>query len=264
MPIEIVTGEAATANLAALPANVLLYGGPGLEKTTDAVRAFCVDGRCTAFVIPCEDGALKPILARGLPVPDHPKQPVKSWIEMQETLAWLGQNRDKYRAVIVDTISTFTMYLNKEVERQFEGNRNKFMIPTAMRNYLFILREWCRHIGLHSIFIAHGAPPQVQDGMFFPGGPLMAPKTMIEQYFGLIDSVIRVDNVTVPGMNNNKPFRVYWTGGKEFPKELGGLFQPPPDWQLWRTKNREGVGSAVVPADLAAFLKSRNPPYLGL
>lgn len=263
MPIEIAAGQDAINNLASLPANVMLYGPPGSEKTTDAVKAFCKDGRCTAFVIPCEDGALKPILARGLPVPDHVRQPVKSWQEMTETLNWLGQNRNRYNAVIIDTISTFCAYLYKETEKQFENNKNKFLIPQAMRNYLYVLREFTRYIGLHCVLVAHGSAPEMKEGVFYRGGPLMSPKSMIEQYHGLIDTVLRVDWVQIPGQNGNKPIRVYWTGGTDF-TSAGNLFQPPPDWNFWRTKNREGVADAFVPADLHAFLKMRNPPYQGI
>lgn len=257
--IEIAAGADAAANVASQPANILLYGPPGTEKTTDAVRAFIKDGRCTAFVIPCEDGALKPIPARGLPVPDHVKMPVKTWAQMEQTIAWLGQNPGRYSAVIVDTLSTFTAYLAKEVEDRYSGSKNKFQVWNTMRSCLFNLREWIRMLGMHSVFIAHGMSPIVQDGVFFRGGPLLSPKTMIENYYGLIDTVLRVDHLSVAG----KPLRVYFTGGSEWPS-IPGLLAPPTDWQAWRAKNREGCGSAVVPADLGAFLRSRQPPYSGL
>lgn len=260
MAIDIVTGESATANVASQTVNLMLYGPPGTEKTTDAVRAFVQGDKCTAFFIPCEDGALKPILARGLPVPDHPKASVKSWNELQETFAWLGQNRKRYNGVIIDTISTFTMYLNREIEARFDGNKNKFAIPLAMRNCLFLLREWCRAIDLHCIMIAHAIAPDARDGVLYKGGPLLAPKTMIEQYHGQIDSILRVDYLSLPG----KPaMRVYWTGGEEWPADFGVLNQPA-DWRMWRTKNREGCAAAVVPADLGAFLRARRPAYVGL
>jgi len=238
----------------------MLYGPPGSEKTTDAVRAFTRDGRCTAFVIPCEDGALKPIAARGMPVPDHVTEPVKSWSAMSQAIGWIAQNRQNYSAVIIDTISTFSAYLYRDVEKQYEGNKNKFLIPTTCRNYLYLLREWIRQLGLHSIFVAHAMAPAVLDGVFYRGGPLLTPKSMIEQYHGQIDSVLRVDTLALPG---RPPFRVYWTGGELWPQELGVLTQPP-DWRSWRTKNREGCGAAVVPADLGAFLRGRVPPYAGL
>jgi hypothetical protein len=253
-------GSQATANVVGEPANLLLYGPPGTCKTTDAVRAFTKDGRCTAFFIGCEDGALKTIAARGMAIPDHVKKPVKTWAEMQETIAWLGQNRDKYSAVIIDTISTLSQYLYRELEAQHSSSKNKFLTPTAMRNYLFFIREWVRMIGLHSVLIGHAMSPVVQEGVFYRGGPLLSPKTMIEQYYGLIDSVIRVDDLIVPG---RAPMRVYYTGGNEWPTELGPLSQPQ-DLHQWRVKNREGCNAAVVPADLSAFLKSRNPPYAGL
>jgi hypothetical protein len=129
-----------------------------------------------------------------------------------------------------------------------------------MRNCLFLMREWLRSLGLHSIFIAHGLAPAMLDGVFYRGGPLMAPKTMIEQYYGLIDSVLRVETLVLPG---RAPQRVYWTGGEVWPQELG-TFGQPADWRFWRTKNREGCGQAIVPADLGAFLRARNPPYAGL
>jgi hypothetical protein len=259
-PIEIATGDAAAANIASWPANVMLYGPPGSEKTTDVAKAFTKDGRCGCFFIPCEDGALKPILARGMPVPDHVKNPVKTWQDMQDAVAWVMQHRDRYSAICIDTISTFSMYLYREAEEQFKGNKNKFLIPMLMRNCLFLLREWIRSVGLHSVFIAHGMAPEVKEGVFYRGGPLLAPKSMIEQYAGLLDSLIRVDYLDVPGAGRT---RVYWTGGEEWPQQLG-LLGRPQDAAHWRTKNREGCAAAVVPADLGAFLRARRPAYSGL
>lgn len=260
MPVEIVTGAAAQTNVANLPANVMIYGGPGTAKTTDACAAFTKDGRCNAFYIPCEDGALKIIAARGMPVPDHPKETVKTWQQMVDTIAWLVHHRQNYSAVVVDTVTTLTTNMYKDFEEKNKGNRNKFQTPTDMRTCLFSLREWIRALGLHSVFIAHALTPAVLDGVFHKGGPLLQPKTLIENYFGQIDSVLRVDYVHVPG---RPPVRVYHTGGEIWPQELGLLGQPA-DQHLWRVKNREGVNQAVVPADLGAFLRSRNPPYAGL
>lgn len=263
MPIEIVTGAAAQANVASEPCNVMLYGAPGTLKTTDAVSAFMKNGRCTAFVIPCEDGSLQPIVSRGLAVPDHVRKPVKTWQDMTEAMTWLAQNRNQYNAVIVDTLSTFTMYLARDLEEQFKGNKNKFAMWGVIRNCLFALREWSRVLGMHCVFIAHSQAPEVKDGVFYRGGPQLAPKTMINEYYGLLDTVLRVDYVTLP--MSSIPTRVYWTGGTEFPKELGGaMFQPPVDWQFWRTKNRAGCADAIVPADLGAFLRRRQPPYANL
>lgn len=260
MPIEIVEGAAALQNVASLPANVLLYGPPGSGKTTDAVTAFTQGTTCNAFFIPCEDGALKIIAARGLPVPGHPKDTVKTWGQMVETIAWLAQNRGRYRAVIIDTVSTLTANMYKDFEAQNAGSKNKYLTPVAMRSCLYQLREWIRLLGLHCVLIAHAMPPAVKDGVFYLGGPLMAPKTMIEDYHGQLDSVLRVDHIVPLG---RPAMRVYWTGGDAWPTELNPM-QPPPDWRYWRAKNREGVAQAVVPADLAAFLRARQPPYAGL
>ena len=79
VPIEIVEGEAAVANVYAQPANLMLYGPPGIGKTTAAISLLCKDGVCSAFCIPCEDGALKTIASLGLPIPAHPKETVKTW-----------------------------------------------------------------------------------------------------------------------------------------------------------------------------------------
>lgn len=260
MPIEIVEGAEAFANIVGDPANVFLYGPPGSGKTTDAALAFCRDGRCSAFFISCEDGGLKSIAARGLPPPGHTKRPVKTWQDMQDTIAFLGQNRGRYSAVIIDGATTFTNNLSREVEERHKGSKNKFAVWTEMRSYLFYLREWIRMLGLHAIFIGHGLSPEVRDGVFFPGGPALSPKTMIEVYYGLIDTVLRVGYLSIPGQ---APLRVYYTGGTQWPA-IPGVIAPPMDWQAWRQKNREGCNVAVVPADLGAFLRARQPPYAGL
>lgn len=262
MAIEIVTGAAAQANVASLPANVLLYGPPGTQKTTDAARTFIVDGLCRAFVIPCEDGALKPLVGRGFSVPDHPKETVKTWGAMQEAIGYLHQHRSNYLAAIIDGITPFTGNIYKEAEDHFKGSRNKFQVPLFVRNALVNLREWIRQIGLHSILIAHALPPAVQDGVFYPGCPQFSPKSMTREYFGQVDTVLRVDMLTIPGRPAQ---RVYYTGGEEWPKALTDMaVLDPPDRRAWLTKNREGVNDAVVPADLSAFLRRRQPPYLGL
>jgi hypothetical protein len=38
----------------------------------------------------------------------------------------------------------------------------------------------------------------------------------------------------------------------------------PADARAWFVKNREGCNYTVVPADLGAFLRMRNPPYQNL
>lgn len=261
---NIVTGAAAQANVVGLPANVLLYGPGGMGKTTDAVAAFCKDGRCNAFVIPCEDGGLKGPAARGLPVPDHVEQTVKSWDQMKYTIAWLSQYRQNYSAVIIDGLSTLTNYMYREATETLKGPKsNKWDIPVFVRNNLFYLREWIRALGLHSVFVGHQLQPAVVEGVFHPGSPLMQPKTMIGDYVGLLDTVLRVDYV-LPATANPlvpaTPERVYFTGGTAWPEG----FQQPGDWRMWRTKNREGCNSAIVPADLGMFLRARKPPYPGL
>jgi hypothetical protein len=262
MPIEIVEGASAVSNVADQPINCILYGGPGMEKTTDAVRMFTTqDGRCTAFFIGCEDGALKPIIARGMPVPAHTRAPVKTWQDMTEVLGWLHQNRGRFNGVIVDTISVFTMYVYKQLEEAFKDNKNKFLIPMTMRNILYYLREWTRHIGLHCVMIGHLAAPESHNNIFYKGGPLLAPRKMMEEYHGLIDTVLRVDRVAfTPGQ---PPTRVYWTGGERVPDGVSPLTIPL-DYSYYRTKNREGCADLIVPADLGAFFRARRPPYQGI
>jgi len=266
MPIEIVEGEAAVANVATQPINCILYGGPGLEKTTDAVRLFTTpDGSaCTAFVIPCEDGALKPIAARGLPTPAHTRAPVKTLGEMNETMEWLGKNRNRFNGVIIDTISTFSMYAYKELEAQFKDNKNKFLIPLHMRNMIHTLREWTRYIGLHCVMIAHEAAPEVREGIQYLGGPLLAPKKVIEETHGLIDTLLRVDRMEVaPGRGLE---RIYWTGGMRVPQGVSPMLNPVLAYgsSKFRVKNREGCAEMIVPADLRAFFAGRRPPYPGI
>lgn len=259
MSIEIVTGADAQANVASMPANVLLMGAPGTLKTQDALEAFTgPDGKCHAFVIPCEDGALKTWLSRGGVVPDHPKQTVKSWAALTETIAWVAQNRTRYSAVVLDGLTPLSTYLYNEATETLKG-KNKFDIPVKVRSQLFSLREWIRMLGLHSVFIAHEEPPAVQEGIFYPGAMKLSPRSMTREYFGQLDTVLRVAWYYTIG---RPPVRVYYTGGEVWPTELGPM--PPPDLAQWLTKNREGCNYAVMPANLLAFLRRRVPPYTGL
>lgn len=261
MSIEIYTGEAAYADIVRQPANILLYGGPGTVKTTDAASAFMKDGRCTAFVIPCEDNALKPLPARGLPAPDH-SGVVKTWGDLQYAFGWLGQHRDRYNACILDGVSALTSNLYKEAQETLKG-KSKWDIPVAVRNCLFLLRDWTMRLGLHTVLVAHPKPPGVEEGVFYPGAPLLVPRSMIAVYWALIDTVLRVDYL-YSALPSNPPLRVYYTGGTVWPTDLATSYPPPSDWRGWWTKNREGVNQAVVPADLGAYLRARQPPYGGL
>ena len=92
-------------------------------KSTDAARAFTKNGRCNAFFIPCEDGALKAIAARGMPVPDHPKQTVKSWGAMCEALGWLYEHRANYVGCVIDGLSAFSSYITRRPKTSTEGTR---------------------------------------------------------------------------------------------------------------------------------------------
>jgi hypothetical protein len=263
MSVDIVTGEAAHNNVAGMPANVLLYGDPGTSKSTDAVATFTRDGVCSAFVIPFEDGALKAPAARGLPVPAHPRNTVKSWPDLYDSFAWLSQNRQHFTAVILDGFSVLSTHLYKAAEVQHAGSKNKFAIPLQVRGQLLQVRQWLRDINLHSIVIAHPLPPGVQDGVFYQGGFSLSPKSLVGEFFGQLDDVLRVGYVlpvAQPLAQAAEPARVYFTGGTVWPENM----QQPPDWRYWRTKNREGCNWAIVPADLGAFLRSRQPPYVGL
>jgi hypothetical protein len=140
MAIEIVTGAEAEANVAGAPGCIGLYGAPGTRKTTDTFEAFTVNGKCSAFAIACEDNALSILANRRMAVPDHPKQTVKSWGQMEATIAWLAQNRGRYSAVIVDGFTPFTSYLYMEAESMFKGSKNKFQAPVHVRSCLFNLR----------------------------------------------------------------------------------------------------------------------------
>lgn len=262
MSIEIVTGAAAQANVVGQPANIMLYGGPGTGKSTDAAAAFMKDGRCTAFVIPCEDNALKPIPARGMPTPDHVKHTVKTWGQLQASIYWLAEHRANYNACILDGLSALTNNLYKEATDTLK-TKSKWDIPVAVRNSLFMLRQWLMDLGMHSVLIAHAKPPAVEDTVFYPGAPLLLPRSMTAIYYALIDTVLRVDYINSP-LPGNPPVRVYHTGGNVWPSDLGVTYPPPGDWRAWQVKNREGVNQAVVPADLGAYLRARNPPYGGL
>lgn len=251
--MKFVTGDQAYANVAGQPANIMLYGPPGTSKTTDAVAAFVKGNRCTAFYIGCEDGSLKPIVARGLPIPDHTETPVKTWNDMAATIGQLAQIRQRYTGVIIDTVSTFTMYM----ANASQASGSNWGAWNAIRDHLFNLREWVRMLGLHCVMIAHCIQPEVREGVFSAGGPLLSPKSMIENYYGLVDTVLRVDYLHSPG---RAPLRVYHTGGPNWPAALSTIL-PPADRMAWRVKNRDGYGDAVVPADLGAYLRGRQPPY---
>lgn len=268
MSVEIFTGDAAYANAAAMPANVLLYSDPGMGKSTDAVAAFCRDGRCHAFVAQCEDNAVKAPVSRGLPTPEH-SGTIKTWEDMYQTCAFVQQHKSRYSAIIVDGFSIFSSNLYKQAQETIgKSAKNKFEVPVFVRTKLIEFRGWLREIGLHSVLIAHPVQPTMQDGLFFPGGFSVTPKSLIGDYYSQTDTVLRVGYVyptqpatpPLPGTPPPEPTRVYFTGGQAWPEQ----FAPPPDWRLWRTKNREGCNAAIVPADLGAFLRSKQPPYGGL
>lgn len=266
MPIEIFTGDAAVANASSLPANVLLYSGPGMGKSTDAVAAFCKDGRCTAFVIQCEPNAVKSPVKRGFPVPEH-SAVVETWEDMQHVCTWLWEHRTRYTAAIIDGWSVFCSSLYKQAtETVGKAAKNKYDIPTWVRGRMFELRTFLRNLGLHTVLLAHPIAPGVVEGVFYQGGFAMTPKTLVSEFFQITDTVLRVDNV-YPAQANAlaptappEPTRVYFTGGNIWPEQ----FVQPPDWRFWRTKNREGCNAAIVPADLGAFLRASRPPYAGL
>ena len=114
-------------------------------------------------------------------------------------------------------------------------------------------------LGMHSVFIAHAEPPAMQDGIFYPGSMKLSPRSIVREYFGQLDTVLRVDYLQPLGGART---RVYHTGGSLWPQELGPM--QPPDVNQWLVKNREGCNQVVVPADLGAFLRGKQPPYGGL
>ncbi len=252
MSLEVVTGDAAaSANVAAESMFFMIYGGPGSGKTTDVVQAF---GR-KAFFIQCEPGALKPVLARGIAVPDHTKHVVQTWEDLTAAIAYAGQHRDKYNCCVIDTITTWTACVYKQLETKYKG----WAIPVAMRNMLLTLRDGARQMGMHVVMIAHALPPKYSETgqLEQKGGPLLTPKSAQGLFVPLVDTMLRSETITAGASSK----RVYFTGGPTWPSEAG---LPPADLHLWHVKNRDGCEAAVVPADLGAYLKARKPPYGGL
>ena len=261
MAIEIVSGDAAVANIASEACNLMLYSPPGYGKTTDAVMTWIRDNRCRAFVIQGDPGGLKPILARGLPIPDHTKRVVTTFEEVVEACMFAGSRRDLYDAVIFDGYSSWNETIVQALESR--NYKNKYALWNEIRGYLFAIRNGCRQLGIHVVYIAHERQPWFDEQRnFHPGGPQMAPKTVTQQLVGGVDSILRIGRV------NGQ--RVYFTGGSEWPVALGAT--PPADMWSWYTKNREGVNQAVIPADpggvwntgLRNFLQARRPPYAGV
>src|SRR5262249_51371183 len=160
--------DAAWQNVAGMPANVLLYSGPGMGKTTDAVKLFCRENVCTAFVIQCEPNGIKNPAALGLPVPEHTKTIIETWPQIVEVFSFLGQYRGRYNGVILDGFSALSTNLYKNAQEQLKSSRNKYDVPVAVRNQLLTLRAWLRDLGMHSVLTAHSIQPTVQEGVFYP------------------------------------------------------------------------------------------------
>lgn len=268
--MEILSGDVAAAAVAAEACNLMVYGGPGLGKTTEAVRAFCKGGRCTAFYVQCEHGALKPIAARlavdpELAMPDTPKDPatgqvltVVGWEPLWACLVHVAQNRGRYNALIVDTLTAWTTSTTEQLKAQGFGGKNGWAVPMQIYSYLDALRTYARQLGIHIVYTAHARAPGVQDGVFYQGGPETSPKRAGSYFYGAVDTMLRVDLMQIAGQVQ----RVYYTGGLEW--DMSTLGMAPASWQQWFQKNREGVQQAVVPADLGAYLRARKPPYPGL
>jgi len=258
--MKILEGQDAYAHIAGQPINVMLYGDPGCQKTTDAFSLFA-NGGGVPFGVPCEDGAFKILASRGLPIPAQPDCTIKSWPQMQEVFAHLGQTRGRYSGLVLDGMTAFTSYLYNEGEALYKGSKNKFQVPLYVRQCLFMMREWIRMLGIHCVMICHAEPPAVQDGVAYPGGMKLSPRSLIREWYGQLDTVLRVGYL--PSQIGQPPQRVYFTGGNDWPEALGPMSQPP-DLRYWLTKNREGCSLAAVPADLGGFLRQRQPPYKGI
>ena len=191
---------------------------------------------------------------------------MKSWGDMCEAFAWIANHRQNYSGLIIDGFSVFSTYLYREAENTLAKEKNKFAIPLQVRAQLLAVREWIRQIGLHTVLTAHPLPPAVQEGVFYEGGFALQPKTIIGEFFGQIDTVLRggfVSPLAANPLQPTTPVRAYFTGGTDWPAQV----QQPADWRFWRTKNREGCNSAIVPGDtggLGAFLRTRQPAYGGL
>lgn len=263
--MEILSGDAVSAAVASEACNLLLYGGPGIGKTTEAVKAFIRDGRCLAFYVQAEEGALKSILAHDppLPMPDTVKgvngvHTVVGWDQLWACLMHVAQNRGKYTALIIDTLTAWTASTMLQLQQAGFGNKNGWAIPVLIRDYLTVLRNVARQLGVHVIYTAHARDPYVEDGVFYQGGPSLSPKKAGTMFYGAVDTMLRAEIMQVQG----KSRRVYITGGLEWDTTTLGM--APTSWHQWFQKNREAVQQAVVPADLGAYLRARKPPYPGL
>lgn len=258
MGIEILSGPAAAAAVAGEASNLLLYGGPGVGKTTQACDAFYRDGQFTCFAVVCEEGALKPILVKYGHVPDHTTTIIRGWTPLWECVIHVASNRNKYNAMIVDNLTAWTAGTEAELKAAGYGKTNGWQVPIMIRDMLTAFRDACRRLGVHVIYIAHSRDPYTEEGVFYQGGPAMNPKKASNLFYGAVDTMLRAEVMNIQG----KATRVYYTGGLEW--DMGMLGLPPPSWLQFFQKNREGVAQAVVPADLGAYLRARKPPFQGL
>lgn len=254
MSIEIVSGAAAIANVAAQPFNLMLYGGPGVGKTTEAVKTFMVGNECSAFVALADENGLAALPAAGLPIPAHTARPVHTYEDLCE--AAVEADKRGFTGLIVDSLTTWTTVMYPVLQRTLKTN-NKWAIPVEMRTKLSDFRDGCRNLGIHVIYVAHAQPPFTDDaGNFNYGGPALTPKTAGALFYPRIDTMLRMDRLLAA----NRIQRVFYTGGVDWPVGLGPM---PSDILMWFQKNREGCNDAVVPADLKGFLSGRQPPYKG-
>ena len=154
-----------------------------MGKSTDAVAAFCSDGVCRAFVAQCEDNAIKAPVSRGLPTPEH-SGTIKTWEDMYQTCLFVHKYKSRYSALIVDGFSIFSSNLYKQAQETIgKSSKNKFDVPVFVRTKLIEFRGWLRDIGLHTVLVAHPVQPAVQDGIFYPGGFSVTPKSLIGDYY---------------------------------------------------------------------------------
>jgi len=265
MVFEIISGDQVAAAVAAEAANIMIYGAPGVGKTTEAVKAFCVNGRCTAFYAQCEDGALKSILTQGLPLPDTVRNSqtglpltIIGWEPLWDILCYVATHRQLYNALIIDTLTTWTASTYAALQAAGFGKGNGWAIPMYIRDRLIDLRNYARQLGVHVIYTAHFRDPYNEDGIFYKGGPSLSPKKASELFYGTVDTMLRADYMSIGGNVQ----RVYYTGGLDWDKATLGM--QPPSVMQWFQKNRENVSQAVIPADLRNYLLARRPPYQGL